>query len=148
MQKSTLKNNQILINKYLPHNFFAEKMILSCLLTNSEAIEVTLKTLPIEAFYFQNHQEIYRAISFMNKNQSVIDILTLTTFLQSNGLLEKIGGIKVLIELMSQIPNLIYLEEYIALVKDKFIRRSLIKLGYETNKLSLYNQSSIRKYNK
>jgi replicative DNA helicase len=44
----------------------------------------------------------------------------------------KIGGIKVLIELISQIPNLIYFEEYLSLVKDKFIRRSLIKLGYET----------------
>ena len=42
-----------------------------------------------------------------------------------------VGGIKVLIELISQIPNLIYLEEYLRLVKDKFIRRSLIKLGYE-----------------
>jgi replicative DNA helicase len=27
--------------------------------------------------------------------------------------------------------NLVYLEEYLRLVKDKFIRRSLIKLGYE-----------------
>jgi replicative DNA helicase len=35
-------------------------------------------------------------------------------------LLEKIGGIKVLIDLISQIPNLVYLEEYIRLVKDKF----------------------------
>jgi replicative DNA helicase len=33
--------------------------------------------------------------------------------------------------LISQIPNLVYLEEYLRLVKDKFIRRSLIKLGYE-----------------
>jgi len=46
-------------------------------------------------------------------------------------LLKKIGGIKVLIELINQIPNLVYLEDYIRLVKDKFIRRSLIKLGYE-----------------
>jgi replicative DNA helicase len=37
-------------------------MILSCLLINSEAIEMTLQTLPIEAFYFKNHQEIYKAI--------------------------------------------------------------------------------------
>ena len=67
----------------------------------------------------------------MYKNKLPIDILTLITFLQDNGLLQKVGGIKVLIELISQIPNLIYLEEYLRLVKDKFIRRSLIKLGYE-----------------
>ena len=131
MQKSSSNTNQILINKYLPHNFLAEKIIISCLLVNSEAIEITSRTLLIEAFYFKNHQEIYRAIIFMHKNKVSIDILTLITFLEDNGLLEQIGGVKVLIELISQLPNLVYLEEYLALVKDKFIRRSLIKLGYE-----------------
>ncbi len=131
MQDANSNTEQILINKYLPHNFLAEKIILSCLLINSEAIEITIRTLPIEAFYFQNHQELYKVIIFMSKNKIPIDILTLITFLQDNGLLQKVGGIKVLIELISQIPNLVYLEEYLQLVKDKFLRRSLIKLGYE-----------------
>ena len=131
MDQSRLNKKQILIEKYLPHNFLAEKMVLSCLLINSEAIEITLETIPPEAFYFKNHREIYKAIVFMYKNKLPIDILTLTTFLQENGLLQQVGGIKVLLELINQIPNLIYLEEYLRLVKDKFLRRSLIKLGYE-----------------
>lgn len=131
MQKVNSIRNQKLLTTYLPHNFLAEKMILSCLLANSEAIEITLKTLSIDAFYFKNHQELYRAIAYMHKNKLPIDLLTLITFLQSNGLLQKIGGIKVLIELTNQIPNFFYLEEYLSLVKDKFIRRSLIKIGYE-----------------
>lgn len=132
IEPSNFNSKQILINEYLPHNFLAEKMILSCLLINSEAIEITLKTLSIDVFYFKNHQEIYKAIIFMYKNNIPIDVLTLITFLQDNGLLQKIGGVKVLIELLSQIPNLVYLEDYLRLVKDKYIRRSLIKLGYET----------------
>jgi replicative DNA helicase len=131
MEQLNLNNEQILIDKYLPHNFLAEKMILSCLLINYEAIEITVQTLPIDAFYFKNHQEIYKAIIFMHQKQIPVDALTLTTFFQDNGLLKNIGGIKVLIELITQIPNLLYLEEYIRLVKDKFIRRCLIKLGYE-----------------
>lgn len=123
--------DQILVEKYLPHNFLAEKMVLNCLLINSESIEITFRALSIEAFYFKNHQEIYKTIIFMYKNKLPIDIFTLSIFLQDNGLLKKIGGIKVLIEIISQIPNLVYLEEYIRLIKDKFIRRSLIKLGYE-----------------
>lgn len=128
---SNKNSKQLVIDQYLPHNFLAEKMILSCLLINSEAIEITLKTISVDVFYFKNHQEIYQAIIFMYKNNLPIDILTLITFLQDNGLLQKVGGLKVLIELLSQIPNLVYLEEYLRLVKDKFIRRSLIKLGYE-----------------
>ena len=34
-------------------------------------------------------------------------------------------------ELLNQIPNLVYLEEYLGLIKDKFLRRKLIQLGYE-----------------
>ena len=131
MNQFRINKKQILIEKYLPHNFLAEKMILSCLLLNSEVIELTVETIPIDAFYFKNHREIYKAIIFMHNNKLPIDILTLTTFLQENGLLEKVGGIKVLVELINQIPNLIYFEEYLRLVKDKFLRRLLIKLGYE-----------------
>ena len=38
-------------------------------------------------------------------------------------------SVKVLIELVNQVPNLIHLEEYLKLIKDKFLRRSLIKFG-------------------
>lgn len=122
---------QLRIDKYLPHNFLAEKMILSCLLINYEAIEMTFRTLPRNAFYFRNHQEIYKAIIQMYETEITVDALTLVSFLQDKGTIESVGGVKVLVELVSQVPNLIYLEEYIRLVKDKFIRRSLIKLGYQ-----------------
>ena len=131
MQQFTIKNQSALIKNHLPHNFLAEKMLLSCLLINLEAVEITIQTIPIKAFYFKNHQEIYKAILFMYKNKMSLEILTLITFLQDNGILKEIGGIKVLTELISQVPNLIYLEKYIQLIKDKFIRRSLIKLGYK-----------------
>jgi replicative DNA helicase len=131
-----MHKEQILIKKSLPHNFLAEKMILNCLIINSETIDFTIETLPIKAFYFKNHEQIYKAIIFMYKYQLSIDIFSLTVFLQENGLLEEIGGIGVLIELMNETPNLVDLEEYIRLVKDKFLRRSLIKFGYRTINVS------------
>lgn len=127
--KSNKKNRSI--NNYLPHNFLAEKMLLTCLLISSKSIEITIKSLCIDAFYFKNHQEIYKALVFMHKNEIAIDIISLVTFLQDNGLLDKVGGVTVIAEIMSEIPNINYLKEYISLIKDKFIRRSLIKLSYE-----------------
>ena len=50
--------------------------------------------------------------------------------MQENGLLKTIGGIEILLEFTNQIPNLVYLNDYICLVKDKFFRRCLIKFGY------------------
>lgn len=115
----------------LPNNFVAEKIILSCLLINYEAIEITIKTLRVETFYFINHQEIYKAIIHMYRKKLPINVFSVNDFLKETGCLNKIGGTKVLLELLNQIPNLVYLEEYIKLVQDKFLRRSLIKLGYE-----------------
>ena len=131
MNQFKINKKKILVDTYLPHNFLAEKMVLNCLLLNSEIIESTLNSISAEVFYFKNHQEIYKAIIFMYEKNKSIDILTLSTFLQENGLLQKVGGIQVLLELFNQVPNLVYLEEYIRLIKDKFLRRSLIKLGYE-----------------
>lgn len=122
---------QLRIEKYLPHNYVAEKIILSSLLISSEALEIVFRSVKVETFYFQNHQELYQTIIEMYTNQIPIDIITLNTFLQDNGKLEKIGGIKVLIDLINHVPNLIYLEQYINLVHDKFLRRSIIKLGYK-----------------
>ena len=133
MQKFKNRRDQkILINNYLPHNFLAEKIILSTLLISSDAIETTLKKIPVDAFYFKNHQEIYKSIILLYQDKNSVDILTLMTFLKDQGLLEKIGGIEVLTELINQVPNLIYFEEYIQLVQDKFLRRLLIQLGYKT----------------
>jgi replicative DNA helicase len=131
MNKYQNLDQSLIIKNYLPHNFLAEKIILSCLLINYEAIELTVKTVSIDAFYFKNHQEIYKVIIILYESKKPIDIITITSFLQDNGLLKKVGGVKVLIELINQVPNLIHLEEYLKLIKDKFLRRSLIKLGYK-----------------
>ena len=122
---------QLVIEEYLPHNYVAEKMILSTLLISPEALEVIFRSIKVETFYFQNHQELYKIIIEMYSKQIPLDIITLNTFLQDNGKLEKIGGTKILIDLLNHVPNLIYLEQYINLVHDKFLRRSIIKLGYE-----------------
>ena len=131
MEKVNKKPGLLRIKKYLPHNFLAEKVILSSLLINPEAVELILHHLTVEAFYFKNHQELYKAILFLYQKKIPIDIVTLTSFLQDNGLLEKIGGLKILTELVNQIPNVIYLEDYIKLLQDKFLRRKLIQLGYQ-----------------
>ena len=132
MLNSKLNDERLkFVNKYLPHNFLAEKVVLSNLLINPEAITITFRKLKVEAFYFKNHQEIYKAIIFLYQNETSIDIVTLTAFFQDQGLLAQIGGIETLTELMNQVPNTVYLEDYIQLIQDKFIRRLLIRLGYK-----------------
>lgn len=131
MQEIDKNTGLFAVDRYLPHNFLAEKIILSSLLINLEAIELVLRTVKIETFYFKNHQQLYKAIIEMYKKRLSVDIITLHSFLQDNGLLEAVGGTKILIELVNYVPNLLYLEEYISLINDKYLRRCLIKLGYK-----------------
>jgi len=116
---------------YLPHTFLAEKGVLSCLFINYESIEIVMQQLTVKMFYFKNHQEIFNATLFLYNQKVPFDIITLVTFLQDNGKLEKSGGIKVILELTNQIPNLTHLNYYIQLIKEKFVRRLVIKLGYK-----------------
>jgi len=125
------EEDKVLIKDSLPHNFLAEKMILSCIIFNSEAIELTQQNLVIDAFYFKNHQELYKALIKMNDKKVPIDVVTLTAFLQDNGLLQKIGGVKVLLDLGTQVPTFYYLNEYIRIVKEKYLKRCLIRFGYK-----------------
>lgn len=131
MQNFDKTTGLITIDKYLPHNFLAEKIVLSSLIINFDAIEIVLRSVKIETFYFKNHQELYRVILEMYREKIPIDIITLNSFLQDKGMLEKIGGTNFLIELINYVPNLLYLEEYISLINEKFLRRLLIKVGYK-----------------
>ena len=131
MRYNNINKENFNVEKSLPHNFLAEKIILSILLINSETINITLRNITVETFYFKNHQELYKAMVNMYKDKIPIDIITLSSYLQDNGLIDNIGGLKVLIELINNIPSLLNLQYYISLIQEKFIRRSLIKLGYE-----------------
>ena len=115
----------------LPYNLLAEKLVLGSILTIPEAILVVSEKLPIEAFYLATHQIIYKALLILYAEGKTIDYINLITWIQDNGFLLKIGGANILLDLLSQINRVTNLDEYIALIYEKYLRRSLIKLGEE-----------------
>ena len=54
MQNFNESDIKLTNEKFLPHNFLAEKFILSSLLIRSEPIEISLRTIKPETFYFKN----------------------------------------------------------------------------------------------
>lgn len=125
------RTGYISVENYLPHNFLAEKIILNSLLTNNNVIEIVKQNLPVDAFYFKNHQEIYKAILLLYQTDKEITLVNLITIVQDQGIFEKIGGTKVLTEIINQVPDITYLADYIKLLRDKYLRRKLVKLGYQ-----------------
>ena len=119
------------VESVLPYNLLAEKLVLGSILTTPEAILLVSEKLPIEAFYLENHQIIYKALLILYAEGKTIDYINLITWVQDNGFLLKIGGANILLDLLNQINRVSNLDEYIALIYEKYLRRSLIKLGEE-----------------
>lgn len=125
----------------LPYNLLAEKIVLGSILNNPDAINFVSQILTIEAFYLKKHQILYKAALIINDNYNMkINFITLTTWLQDNNLLEKIGGLKTLKNLSEKTISFVNLQEYTQLIKEKYIRRLIINFGediiswgYQTN---------------
>ena len=126
-------NNTLKLNTQLPHSFTLEKTLLSCILVHCDesfqTLEIIMEHLPIEAFYFRNHQRLYETFISMYQQDLSIDFLTTSDYIQCYGLVKDVGGLVVLSELLKEIPTLIYLMDYIQLVKQRYIRRCIIKIG-------------------
>ncbi|QXE46179.1 replicative DNA helicase dnaB (plastid) [Nitzschia inconspicua] len=127
------QNNVLKLNVQLPHSFTLEKTLLSCILVHCDesfqTLEIIMEHLPIDAFYFKNHQRLYETFICMYQEDRSIDFLTTSDYVQCYGQIKDIGGLFVLSELLKEIPTLVYLLDYIHLVKQKYIRRCIIKIG-------------------
>jgi replicative DNA helicase len=125
--------NVLTLTAQLPHSFTLEKTLLSCILvhcdTSFQTLEIIMEHLPVDAFYFKNHQRLYEIFIKMYNEDISIDFLTTTEYIQCYGLAKDVGGLIVISELIKEIPTLIYLMDYICLLKQKYIRRCVIKIG-------------------
>ena len=128
--------NVLNLTAQLPHSFTLEKTLLTCILVNCDTSFQTLETimehLPIDAFYFKNHQQLYKIFIDMYHQDLSIDFLTTSDYIQCHGLIDNIGGLQVISELLKEIPTLVYLMDYIRLIKQKYIRRCIIRIGLKT----------------
>jgi replicative DNA helicase len=123
-----------------PQNIDAEEAILGGILLDPEAIGRVIEVLRPEAFYISAHQEIYRAAIVLQSQGRPTDLMSVTSWLHDQGVLEKIGGQSRMAELVDRTISAVNIDQYAQLVMEKYLRRKLIQvgtevvqLGYETN---------------
>lgn len=113
-----------------PQNLDAEMNILGGCLVDQNAIARIADILVPEAFYVGGHREIYRAMLAMHAIDEPVDLMTVFTWLNDRGLLDRIGGKAKLAELMDT-PSAVNIDHYANLVMEKYRRRQLIAIGQE-----------------
>jgi replicative DNA helicase len=115
----------------LPQSIEAEESILGGILLDPEAIIRVSDILFPEVFFVSTHQDIYRAAESLYANSQPTDIMTVTVWLQDQGLLEKIGGTAKLAQLVDRTVSAVNIDRYAELVRDKYLRRQLISAGHK-----------------
>jgi len=112
--------------KVPPHNIEAEQSVLGAILMDESNIARAEELLSPQDFYRGGHKEIYEAMLSLHNERKPIDTVTLINALRNRGVLEKIGGIGYLSELVEMVPIHRNYLEYCQIVHEKAVIRNLI----------------------
>ena len=119
-----------------PQNIEAEESILGGILLDPKAMGRIVDFLLADAFYLRSHQEIYRAAVSLHGKRKPTDLMTISSWLQDHQLLDEVGGIPRLLQLIERTVSAANIDRYAELVMDKYVRRQLIGVGGEVIELA------------
>ena len=114
-----------------PQDLEAEQSVLGALMIDQTAIGSVSDLLIPYDFYKKAHSIIFEAFLRLWEGREPIDILSTTTELKRVNLLQEVGGVGYLTELVNSVPTATHVEHYAKIVKEKSILRDLINASGE-----------------
>ncbi len=130
------------INNFPPSDTEAEQAVISSMLYDSDGIDIAYEILSYDDFYNAENKVLFNAIIEMYSQNIQIDIITLKNKLESMNVLQKIGGIAYITDLFNYSATSGLVRQYAEIVKEKSIRRKLLKASKKIQELA-YNNSEI-----
>ena len=110
-----------------PQNIEAEQSVIGAILLENEALTQALEILKPDDFYHEAHRQIYICMSELFEKSEPADLITITEILKKKNKLDEIGGASYLADISDKIPTAAHIEYYAKIVKEKSIRRNLIR---------------------
>ena len=129
--------------KIAPHSKESEMMVLGCMLTSVNSLNICSDALDENDFYFLEHRVIFKSLKQAYKKNSPADIHLIAEDLKRENKLEEIGGISYLTTLAQYSATSAYVEEYSKLVKDKAILRQMVESAQIIEKEALSNPNDV-----
>jgi len=120
-----------LIKKVQPNCTESEKVVLGWLVMYPDKIIKISEGLARADFYDGKNAIIYGALCKMASEGKHIDLVTLSSFLEENAVLDRVGGASYVAGLMDGIPKLTKIEPHVDIIKDKARLRKLIQSSYD-----------------
>jgi replicative DNA helicase len=112
--------------KVAPNSKDSEMMVLGCMLTSINSLNVASDTLDENDFYFSEHKTIFSVLKAAYCNDKPADIHIVCEELKRQEKLQAVGGVSYVTTLAQYAGTSAYIEEYIAIVKNKAILRRMI----------------------
>ena len=131
------------MKKEIPNNIEAEQSVIGAMFLSKYALQKAVETLTNESFFLEKHGKIFNVIKELNSKDVAIDITTLTNELKNQNILNEIGGVAYLSEILEQTPTAANIDYYIKIVEDKSILRNLINEATEIATLGYTNEFSV-----
>ena len=129
--------------KVPPQSPEIEKVVLGSILLEKRAFDIVSEKLTADVFYSQAHKTVYEAMLKLSADYKVIDLLTVTTQLISDGKLDEIGGAYYLTKLTDRVVSTAGLEEYCFILLQNYMKRSLIEYGLNVTTRSFDETSDV-----
>jgi len=123
--------------KIAPHSKESEMMVLGCMLTSINGLNVAADALNDTDFYFTEHKIIFHVLKSAYKSDKPADILLVTEELKRIDKLSAIGGISYLTTLAQYAGTSAFIEEYVELIHNKAVLRQMIQAAQVIEKSAL-----------
>ena len=111
----------------MPYNRDAEMALLGCMLIDSDIASEIVDKLNEDDFYQESHRYILRSMQNVFNSRKPIDLVTVSDDLESEGNLEKAGGIMYLTDLTQITPSAANYKSYHEIVTRDSMNRRLIR---------------------
>ena len=127
----------------LPNNLEAEQAVLGSMFLSKAALEKAVEILKETSFYSEKNGKIFSALKSLDERKIPIDITTLTEELKNKNLINAIGGVEYLTEVLDSVPNAANIDYYIKIIEDKATLRELIERATEITTMGYNEENSV-----
>ena len=120
-----------------PNSKESEMMVLGCMLTSINALNIAADGLDEADFYFTEHKSIFQILKAAYKAEKPADVHLVCEELKRIDKLKAVGGAAYITSLAQYAGTSAYIEEYTDLVRSKAILRSMINAAQIVEKKAL-----------
>jgi len=117
------------LERGLPVDVNAEKVILGAILLDNEALKEISISIEADDFFLDSHRRICLRMKELYDAGKPIDIVTLANLLNQHKEVETVGGVAYIASLTENLPRRPVIDEYIRIVADKSMARRIMQIS-------------------